>query len=329
MDMPGRQYNAGTDYRYGFNGKEKDKEVVQYDYGFRIYDPRLVRFKSVDPLSKEYPWNSPYSYAEGDVMRCIDLDGLEKLIINEYYNKDNDKIKTVLSGVRDNKTKEAVNMNMKSALNVKLTNQDIYVIRRDSKGTIFFEGPGGKIDKYYRDVIAKAPTFEGDEVEDLPENTMQQTEITSRGRFIKSALINNIENEFFEKTMYFKPPSPKRVEEQYSHRIDIAPSDGVFQKGDDRWTVDNLLVPIINSTINKVNLNNKLVSDVKVTINLTTVNPNGAAAKLIKERLQIIYPKAEVKINPTTQISPISEGNRASPDDFDFSVKAEAYKKDN
>ncbi len=50
----------GTDgaeglYRYGFNGKENDNEVKgegnQQDYGFRIYDPRLGRFLSVDPLT--------------------------------------------------------------------------------------------------------------------------------------------------------------------------------------------------------------------------------------------------------------------------------------
>jgi RHS repeat-associated protein len=83
MQMPGRLYaaNINSSYRYGFNGKELDSEVVQYDYGFRIYDPRIVRFKSVDPLFKGYPWNSPYSYAEGDLIRSIDLDGLERFIL--------------------------------------------------------------------------------------------------------------------------------------------------------------------------------------------------------------------------------------------------------
>ena len=81
MGMPGRKYNAGNLYRYGFNGKERDTESpVQYDYGFRIYDARLVKFKSVDPLAKSFPWNSPFSYAEGDVIRSIDLDGKEKQI---------------------------------------------------------------------------------------------------------------------------------------------------------------------------------------------------------------------------------------------------------
>lgn len=83
MEMPGRQYSvSSSSYRFGFNGKENDKEVDgQQDYGFRIYDRRLGRFKSVDPLSKSYPWNSPYAFAENDVIRSIDLEGLEKYIV--------------------------------------------------------------------------------------------------------------------------------------------------------------------------------------------------------------------------------------------------------
>ncbi|MCB0716633.1 MAG: hypothetical protein KDC06_11555, partial [Chitinophagaceae bacterium] len=78
MDMPGRQYSAGNAYRYGFNGKEKDtEEPVQYDYGFRIYDPRLVRFKSVDPLTSNYPELTPYQYASNNPIKFIDIDGLE------------------------------------------------------------------------------------------------------------------------------------------------------------------------------------------------------------------------------------------------------------
>lgn len=78
MLMPGRQYSATTGYRYGFNGKEKDTESpVQYDYGFRIYDPRLVRFKSVDPLSPKYPELTPYQFASNTPIKAVDLDGLE------------------------------------------------------------------------------------------------------------------------------------------------------------------------------------------------------------------------------------------------------------
>jgi RHS repeat-associated protein len=79
--MPGRGWQVQY-YRYGFNGKEQDNELKGFngeiDYGMRVYDPRVGRFLSVDPLSKSYPWNSPYSYAENDVLRNVDLDGGEK-----------------------------------------------------------------------------------------------------------------------------------------------------------------------------------------------------------------------------------------------------------
>jgi RHS repeat-associated protein len=84
MQMPGRKYTQGANkYRYGFNGKENDNEVKgdgnQQDYGMRIYDPRVSRFLSVDPLFKGYPWNSTFSFAENNPISYIDLDGGEKM----------------------------------------------------------------------------------------------------------------------------------------------------------------------------------------------------------------------------------------------------------
>ena len=68
-------------YRYGFNGKENDNEVKgegnQQDYGMRIYDGRLGRFLSVDPLTKSYPMLTPYQFASNRPIDGIDLDGLE------------------------------------------------------------------------------------------------------------------------------------------------------------------------------------------------------------------------------------------------------------
>jgi len=87
MEMVGKNYSSNS-YRYGFNGKEKDDEIkgasgTSYDYGFRIYDPRLGRFLSTDPLSKHFAWNSSYAFAENDVIRSVDLEGLEKFITND------------------------------------------------------------------------------------------------------------------------------------------------------------------------------------------------------------------------------------------------------
>lgn len=69
-------------YRYAFNGKEQDPEGMggggsTYDYGFRIYNPNLGRFLSVDPLANEYPWYTPYQFAGNNPIVFIDRDGLE------------------------------------------------------------------------------------------------------------------------------------------------------------------------------------------------------------------------------------------------------------
>jgi RHS repeat-associated protein len=73
--------NNGQTYRFGFNGKENDNGVKglgnQQDYGMRIYDPRVGRFLSVDPLTKNYPWYTPYQFAGNSPIANIDLDGAE------------------------------------------------------------------------------------------------------------------------------------------------------------------------------------------------------------------------------------------------------------
>lgn len=87
--MIARMNDGSGKYRFGFNGKENDNEVKggigsQQDYGMRVYDPRIGRFLSVDPLTRSFPWNSPYSFAENDVIRSIDLDGLEKYELSSW-----------------------------------------------------------------------------------------------------------------------------------------------------------------------------------------------------------------------------------------------------
>jgi len=64
-------------YRYSFNGKETDSETGLQDYGFRIYNPSLGKFLSVDPLVDEYPYYTPYQFAGDMPIWAIDLDGLE------------------------------------------------------------------------------------------------------------------------------------------------------------------------------------------------------------------------------------------------------------
>ena len=53
------------------------------DYGFRLYNPGLGRFLSVDPLAPSYPWYTPYQFAGNKPINSIDLDGLEDVNIHE------------------------------------------------------------------------------------------------------------------------------------------------------------------------------------------------------------------------------------------------------
>lgn len=77
--MPERKYTTGSSYRYGFNGKENDKDISAggQDYGMRIYDGRLGRFLSVDPICHEYPFYSPFQFAGNCPIKFVDIDGKE------------------------------------------------------------------------------------------------------------------------------------------------------------------------------------------------------------------------------------------------------------
>ena len=82
MLMPGRTYSSPT-YRYGFNGKVKDDEIkntgMDYDYGFRIYDVRLAKFLSVDPLAAKFSFYTPYQFGGNKPTYCLDIDGQEDI----------------------------------------------------------------------------------------------------------------------------------------------------------------------------------------------------------------------------------------------------------
>jgi len=87
--MPGRGGSSEA-YRYGFNGKEKDDEgefgsITNYDYGFRIYNPAIGKFLSVDPLTAQYPFYTPYQFAGNKPIVAVDLDGLEEITIHSAF----------------------------------------------------------------------------------------------------------------------------------------------------------------------------------------------------------------------------------------------------
>lgn len=63
-----------------------------------MHDPRVGRFLSVDPLEREYAYNSPYSFSENRVIDGIELEGLERLYYGHYLDKQgNSHVKLVRS----------------------------------------------------------------------------------------------------------------------------------------------------------------------------------------------------------------------------------------
>ncbi len=70
-------------YRYSFQGQERDSENGFINYKYRMYDPRIGRFFAIDPLTTDYPWNSPYAFSENRVIDGIELEGLEVVLVNQ------------------------------------------------------------------------------------------------------------------------------------------------------------------------------------------------------------------------------------------------------
>ena len=93
--MPGRSF-ASESYRYGFNGMEKDDEIKgvgnSLDFGARIYDSRLSRWLSVDPMASKFASFSPYVAMGNNPIFYIDVDG-------KYFTGNTKMVKKVYSVV--------------------------------------------------------------------------------------------------------------------------------------------------------------------------------------------------------------------------------------
>ena len=76
-------------YRYGFNGKERDGDIEEenYDFGARIYDGRLGRWLSTDPLQRKYPGMSPYNFTANNPMLYVDRDGRDYIVYIDHTTK--------------------------------------------------------------------------------------------------------------------------------------------------------------------------------------------------------------------------------------------------
>ena len=137
--MPTVTYYYRKGYRYGFNGQEKDDEIKgagnSINFKFRMHDPRLGRFFAVDPLFRDYPWNSSYAFSENRVIAWRELEGLESFFtpdglylgtINKDYtnkrivsSKIETQVKKAISDINSGNT-GGINQSTEKQLNAKL-----------------------------------------------------------------------------------------------------------------------------------------------------------------------------------------------------------------
>ena len=66
-------------YKYKYQGQERQYELnLNWDsFKWRNYDYAIGRFMSIDPLSEEYVYNSPYAFQENKMGLGRELEGLE------------------------------------------------------------------------------------------------------------------------------------------------------------------------------------------------------------------------------------------------------------
>jgi RHS repeat-associated protein len=74
MPMPNRQIVNGEPYRYGYQGEfaETDEETGKPTFQLRIYDPRLGRWLSPDPMGQ---YHSPYMAMDNTPQQSVDPTG--------------------------------------------------------------------------------------------------------------------------------------------------------------------------------------------------------------------------------------------------------------
>jgi RHS repeat-associated protein len=92
MLLPNRHEDAG-EYRYGFQGQEKDDEIdgvegSHLDFGARIYNSRIGRWLSRDPLEMKSPEYSPYKAMKNNPIVYIDPDGKDEIVRITIYDYD-------------------------------------------------------------------------------------------------------------------------------------------------------------------------------------------------------------------------------------------------
>jgi RHS repeat-associated protein len=197
-------------YRYGFNGMEKDNEIKgdgnSYDFGERIYDPRLGRFLSVDPLTKKYAALSPYQFASNNPIKFVDLEGLEPFDWGIFFG-----IKITI-GIKDGKfvfqiTRKSATATMGSEYGeVKVegsTGEEGKAVGIGGKKEVQGSEPGAKYEQDFNEGVGKIKPYEEDETPEskgLPPSEQQSEDDSKKNSTVEDA------HKWFKKVKDNTPP---------------------------------------------------------------------------------------------------------------------------
>jgi RHS repeat-associated protein len=90
-------------YSFTFQGKETDNEMhgatgTSYDFGARMYDPRVARWLAIDPLALKYADLTPFQFVANSPLVLTDPDG--ERIQGVKFNSKTGEIKYTKSAIR-------------------------------------------------------------------------------------------------------------------------------------------------------------------------------------------------------------------------------------
>ncbi|MBI2967015.1 MAG: hypothetical protein HYY40_04285 [Bacteroidetes bacterium] len=142
MQMPGRNFNS-SDYRFGFNGYEKDNEWrniqgADYDFDGYGYDALTGRRKGPDPLAGKYPEISPYAAFGNNPVLFVDADGKVFVVYTKIQDKKGNEteVKVTFDGdvitMINNKTGETMEYNEESQFVNDMITSYTYIVENNA-----------------------------------------------------------------------------------------------------------------------------------------------------------------------------------------------------
>jgi RHS repeat-associated protein len=110
-------------YSFAFTGMEADNELhgsiaTSYDFGARLYDPRVGRWLSLDPLAPKYAELSPYNYSANNPILFVDEGGEDFFMKNKGMQR---KFNAAITLMFDKETAKAFTFDRKGQLTIDLS----------------------------------------------------------------------------------------------------------------------------------------------------------------------------------------------------------------